>query len=158
MAGREIPMQDQRVIKTSQENFQRLETAIAYGHGQTILLADGNSALRRLGQQVLERLNYKVLTAADGFEVVEYYRQSKQKIDLLILDVAMPKLTGAEILIKVRQFLPSAKVLLCTVSESLSATEWQSKIGAEPIINKPYAIADLSQKVQEAFSRAMVVH
>lgn len=63
---------------------------------QKILIADDESRLRKLVRDYLVRENYDILEAADGEEALEiFYRE--QKLDLIILDIMMPKHNGYEV-------------------------------------------------------------
>src|SRR5262249_12242077 len=62
----------------------------------TILLADDEAMLRNLGSIVLERLGYEVLVAEDGSDAVEAYRREHERIDLVVLDLNMPRLSGRD--------------------------------------------------------------
>src|SRR5208337_1587619 len=64
----------------------------------TLLFVDDEESLRTLGSRVFERLGFKVLTAADGREAVEIYRKNVHDIDLVVLDLIMPRMDGAEAL------------------------------------------------------------
>src|SRR5262249_19789612 len=80
------------------------------GGTETILLADDEEVVGRLAMTILERLGYKVLCAQDGAEAVDIYRQRARDIDLVILDLAMPRLSGADALRELRKINPGVAV------------------------------------------------
>lgn len=120
------------------------------GGRETILLADDEEVVGRLGQTILERHGYRVLTAADGAEAVEIYRRQPDDIDLVILDLAMPRLSGAEALSELRTINPVVRVLISSgysSDEDLRAVERAGVLG---FVAKPYRPADLARRVRTA--------
>ncbi len=69
--------------------------ALTAGHGEVVLLADDNEMLRLLGATILRHHGYRVLLAEDGQEAVETYEREGGRIDLIVLDLTMPRLSGA---------------------------------------------------------------
>jgi PAS domain S-box-containing protein len=63
---------------------------------ETILLVDDEKFVRNVAEKQLERLGYKVITAGDGIEAVDIYKEKKEKIDLVLLDMIMPQMAGKE--------------------------------------------------------------
>jgi PleD family two-component response regulator len=63
----------------------------------TVLLADDDDAIRVLGKEMLELTGFHVLTAADGREALELYREHHNGIDMVILDMVMPCMNGKEV-------------------------------------------------------------
>lgn len=122
------------------------------GH-ETILLADDEEIVSRLGRVILERYGYRVLGAANGLEAKEIYRQRQKEIDLVILDMAMPKLSGLDTLRELRALNPSARVLVSSgycSEEDLQAVKDE---GAAGFITKPYRPADLARHVRTALDQ-----
>jgi CheY-like chemotaxis protein len=79
--------------------------------GETVLVADNDDEDRQLIKAALEAAGCRVLEAADGEEAVEKFRNSRQKIHALVLDVIMPKMNGKETCRKIREKQPDIKVL-----------------------------------------------
>lgn len=120
------------------------------GGRETILLADDEEVVGRLGLTILERHGYRVLNAMDGAEAVEIYRCRHAEIDLVILDLAMPRLSGAEALSELRRINPTVRVLISSgysSDEDLRAVE---RAGVHGFVAKPYRPADLARKVRAA--------
>jgi PAS domain S-box-containing protein len=80
----------------------------------TILLVDDEGSLLSLGARMLEHLGFSVLTAADGLQAVELYRQRRKEIDLVLLDLTMPHMDGAEAFDELRRLNPSVRVILAS--------------------------------------------
>ena len=84
----------------------------AMEHGtETILVVDDETSIRKLVRDTLEPLGYKVFEATNGEEALEYYRKNHDKIDLLLTDVVMPKMTGKKLAKSLLREYPTLKVL-----------------------------------------------
>lgn len=116
----------------------------------TILLVDDEEVLRSLGQRALEHFGYRVLLAPDGIEAVRIFREHAAEIDLVILDLSMPRKGGEDAYQEMRGIKDDLKILLCCgYNEALAS----SKLAGEHIVGflpKPYGIDTLAQTVQTA--------
>jgi PAS domain S-box-containing protein len=123
------------------------------GGRETILLADDEPMIRTLGRTILQRYGYRVLLAEDGVEAVETYRQSFADIDLVILDLTMPRLSGHDALRQMLQINPKVCVLLASgySAEHISEGHGERIAG---FLSKPYRPEKLAQTVREALDRA----
>jgi PAS domain S-box-containing protein len=126
-------------------------------HGrETILLADDEPVLRDLGRAILERHGYRVLLAEDGFQAVEMYRQDPDRIDLVILDLTMPHLSGRAACKLIREIDPAARVLLASGYPADHATQDEHE-GILGFIGKPYRPEELATTVRAALDRAVAI-
>ena len=80
----------------------------------TILLVDDEESLLALGARMLEHLGFTVLTAADGLEAVDLYRERGKEIDLVLMDLTMPHMDGAEAFGELRRLNPDVRVVLAS--------------------------------------------
>jgi len=81
------------------------------GGTETILLAEDEQTVRALVRSVLEKYGYTVLVADNGADAVERFREHRDGIDLLILDVIMPKMNGKDVFNLIRSEAPQMKAL-----------------------------------------------
>ena len=79
---------------------------------ETILLVDDENMVMEINKELLETLGYKVYGAGSGQEAIAVYMEKKDKIDLVILDMIMPGISGAETFDRLREINPNVKVLL----------------------------------------------
>lgn len=121
---------------------------IISGRGETILLVDDNKFVLETGKALLEELNYKVMTAADGQQAIDMYRELKHEIDLLVLDVVMPVIGGVEALRVIRQEAPQVKAIFCTGYDKLNVGFSAEGVNRETVLSKPFGINKLSQIVR----------
>ena len=69
----------------------------------TIMVVDDESRMRKLIKDFLSQKDYKVIEAEDGEKAIQTYEEKREKIDLILLDVMMPKLDGWSVLRQIRQ-------------------------------------------------------
>jgi two-component system cell cycle sensor histidine kinase/response regulator CckA len=125
------------------------------GGSETILIAEDEESLRNLSKDILEGLGYTVLIAKNGEEAVEIFAENRERIDMLLFDVVMPRMGGVEAYENVRALNADIPLILMT---GYSAETVQSKfvkrersaeeIGAV-VIQKPYSIDGLGSKIRE---------
>jgi nitrogen-specific signal transduction histidine kinase/CheY-like chemotaxis protein len=115
----------------------------------TVLLVDDEAAVREICISILEKIGYRVLSAKDGEEVLELYRNNKDEIDIVLLDMIMPNMSGGEIYDRLKEINPEIKVLLSSgYSIDGEATEILNR-GCDGFIQKPFDIKKLSAKIGE---------
>jgi len=119
------------------------------GGRETILLVDDEEVIRDVGEATLTRYGYTVLTAADGDIALERYRREQQRVDLVILDLVMPKMSGKKCLEALIEINPAVRVV---VASGYSASEHRAgliKSGAKGFVGKPYAVNKLLGAIRE---------
>jgi CheY-like chemotaxis protein len=117
----------------------------------TILVADDESEVRRMGVALLEALGYTALSASDGEEAVRVFRERSGEIDLVLLDLVMPKKGGRETLREIRAIDPDVPALL--TSGYPGEMERGERAGEEvPFLRKPYGMAELASTLRYALS------
>jgi PAS domain S-box-containing protein len=122
------------------------------GH-ETILVADDEPMLRSLARTILTNYGYEVLVAADGQEAVELYQREQGQIDLVILDLMMPRLSGRDAFRQLLQLDPGVRVVFASgySAEHVSESDHASSFGFVP---KPYRPEGLANAVRAALDRA----
>jgi PAS domain S-box-containing protein len=117
--------------------------------GGTVLLADDEPMIRALGRTLLERLGYRVLLAADGEEAVAVFRREGGRVDLVVMDLAMPKLGGREACRQLARINPRVRVLVST-GLSIDPASVLGEPGVRGFVAKPYRAADFAAAVRAA--------
>jgi two-component system cell cycle sensor histidine kinase/response regulator CckA len=119
---------------------------------ETILVVDDEEAVRRLAGAILTEHGYRVLLAEDGPSALHTFEQRWREIDLVILDLRMPYLSGRDTLHGLWRIHPDARVVI----SSGHADEHERVAAAEPVagsLAKPYGFDELVQSVREALER-----
>jgi CheY-like chemotaxis protein len=126
--------------------------APARGGKETILVVDDDPLLRNLAQSILEAYGYRVLLAGDGVEALEVYERQPERIDLVVLDLTMPRLSGRDALERLRRINPRVRVLLAS---GYPGEQGPGATGALGFISKPYRAQHLARMVRQALDQAL---
>jgi two-component system, cell cycle sensor histidine kinase and response regulator CckA len=111
----------------------------------TILLVEDEESLIALGARMLEHLGFTVLTAADGLQAVELYRERGKEIDLVLMDLTMPHMDGAEAFGELRRLNPDVRVVLASgYTHEEVASRFAGK-DLSGVLQKPYTLARLRE-------------
>ncbi len=116
---------------------------------ETILFVDDEEMIINVGEEILKTLGYTVLIARSGKEAVETYKENKDKISMVILDMIMPDIDGGKTYDILKEINPEIKVLLSSgYSINGKAMEIMRR-GCNDFIQKPFNISQFSQKIRE---------
>ncbi len=114
---------------------------------KTVLLVDDEEMIIDVGTRMLTKLGYEVLTARNGAEAVELYKNCQEKIDLVLLDMVMPIVGGGEAFDRLKEINPAVKVILCSgYSIDGQATDILNR-GCNAFIQKPFDLKTMSQHI-----------
>ncbi|RMD83351.1 MAG: response regulator, partial [Lentisphaerae bacterium] len=102
----------------------------------TIFLVDDDSGIRTLLRKLLERQHYEVIEAIDGMEALQ--KIDGVKVDCVITDVMMPRLSGVQLLGELRKRCPLVPVIIITGKPAIEAAVECMKNGAFDYISKPF--------------------
>jgi PAS domain S-box-containing protein len=119
---------------------------------ETILLADDDVMVRSVGQEILRRYGYKVLPAEDGERAAAIYSQEQDRIDLVILDLSMPRVSWRDTLRHLLQINPRVRVLLA--SGHTGQIHEPAAEGVVGFLTKPYRSEDLAAAVRKALDES----
>jgi len=120
---------------------------------ETILFVDDEEIILRVGERLLTKLGYTVLTANGGKEAIQIYEKHQEKIDLVILDMIMPGMGGGETYDTMKELHPPIKVLLSSgYSIDGQATEILKR-GCNGFIQKPFTLAQISNAIREVVEK-----
>lgn len=118
-------------------------------HGnETILIVDDHESIWDFLIEALQNLGYSVILAENGLDAVEIYRENKNEINLVLLDMIMPELNGYEAFKQIREIDPEAKVLLS--SGFVGGEEVQNLLdnGAKGFLAKPHRIPAVAAEIR----------
>lgn len=121
----------------------------APGGRETILLAEDNESICALAAALLRKAGYAVFEASNGAEAQAVFEQNAHQIDLLLLDVVMPEMSGRAVYEKAKQIKPSIRALFASgYNENIIHTDYVLDEGLH-FIQKPYERAQLLSRVRE---------
>ncbi len=121
---------------------------------RTILLVDDDSDLREVVAEGLKDvLGYDVLTAQDGMEAVEVFRNNTDRIALVLMDAVMPRLSGGQAFDAIKQLHPGAKAILCSGFGDELGREALERHGFLGFLKKPFSLKELGEVIERVAGR-----
>lgn len=116
---------------------------------ETILFVEDEEIIRKLGSTILSRHGYKVRLAADGHEALRIYSEDPRSIDLVVLDLSMPGLSGRDVYRRLKSFKPDVKVIFTSgqMDELAAQAQEDPALGC---IGKPYRAEELARLIRSA--------
>ena len=112
-----------------------------------MLLVDDEEIILTIGTEMLKSVGFEVLTARDGVEAMEVFRRHGREIDLVILDLAMPRMDGEKTFQALHEIAPDLKIILSSgYTEDLVAQRFKT-VQPDGFIQKPYQLTALREKI-----------
>lgn len=146
-----FPTSDSAVSDAIADNY-----AIPAGNGERVLFVDDEPALGFLGGTLLESAGYKVTIKTNPVEALALFREQPDQFDLLITDLTMPTLTGADLLREILKIRPDLPVVLVTGFAGSMTGEAAQSLGARELLLKPTTASTLAEAAHRALSRSKV--
>jgi len=117
-------------------------------YDKTVLVVDDEEMIREVIKKMLESVGAKVLTAADGLEAIEIYKNHCQMIELVLLDLSMPKLKGDEVFREIKKLNDNVKVILMSGYNDQELSQKLVGRGFAGFIQKPFSIKELLKIIE----------
>jgi len=114
---------------------------------RTVLVVDDEATAREVACCMLEALGFEVCQARDGHDALEHLRHNA--VDLVLLDLTMPRMNGAETFREMRRLGIAPPVILSSAFAEAEAEEYVRSEGFADFIQKPYRVAVLDEKVRQ---------
>lgn len=121
----------------------------------TILVVDDESRMRKLIKDFFKQKNYSIIEAEDGEVALKAYNANKEKINLILLDVMMPKLDGWSVLRQIRQDNKNVPVVMLTARSEEQDELFGFELGVDEYITKPFSPKILVARVEAILKRTM---
>jgi two-component system, cell cycle sensor histidine kinase and response regulator CckA len=129
------------------------DSAPVRGGHETILVAEDHEGLRHLAIETLTGLGYKVVTAGDGEQALLEFCANAERIDIALLDVVLPKLSGPEVYARISEKKLDLPVIFATgYSPDIALLEKVQQRGL-PVLQKPYSPRALGRKIRETLDQ-----
>ncbi|MGA9363894.1 MAG: PAS domain S-box protein [Bacteroidota bacterium] len=119
------------------------------GGTETLLVVEDEEMMLDLLKNILAGKGYRVMTAKDGAEAIEMYTQHRDQIDLVLMDMGLPKLSGAEALQRLQGINPKVKVILASGYISPHIKSEVLKAGVKHFVQKPYIPQEVLRHIRK---------
>nr|WP_320012605.1 CHASE domain-containing protein [uncultured Desulfobulbus sp.] len=113
--------------------------------GGTILVVDDEEIIRKIVGEMLERLGYKILEAANGAQAVEIFNEHQARIDCILCDVVMPRLNGWETVAIIRKKAPDIPVILASGYNESHVMVGHNELAIQAFLEKPFLFSKLKE-------------
>ncbi len=125
------------------------EKAEVKGGKEKILIVEDEERMRQILRELLQPLGYEVLEARDGAEAVDLFKEKAPWIDLVILDLGLPGISGELVFREMREIKANANILIASGYLEHSMKSELYKSGVKEFIQKPYSLKDVALTVRK---------
>ena len=126
----------------------QLDADAVTGEGETILLVDDHQDIRLASAEVLRSLGYQVIEAENGKQAVALFTSNRGRIDLILTDVVMPKMSGIEAVRRIRQLSAELPALFVSGYNEEKVGMDAEMISRSAMLAKPYTVLELAQQLR----------
>lgn len=116
----------------------------------TVLVVDDEPTVRNLVQRIMEKRGFRVLLAENGLKAIELFREHRDQVAIVLLDMTMPSMTGEEVFRELKRIDPNVRVVLSSGYNEEDATSRFAGTGLTGFLQKPYSPAALWQTLEDA--------
>lgn len=127
-------------------------TALEWKGAGTVLLVDDEETVRDVASAMLKELGFQVVVAADGQQALELYRLQGDRIDLVLMDLNMPNLSGEEAFHELRKMDGEVQVILSSGFSEQEVTRKFLGKGLKGFVQKPYSLAALRSVLSQSLT------
>ncbi|HCZ33553.1 MAG TPA: hybrid sensor histidine kinase/response regulator, partial [Holophagaceae bacterium] len=113
------------------------------------LVVDDEALIRDLARGALETAGFQVLEARDGQEAVELFQAGQTHVDLVLLDMTMPRMGGAEAFRLIRNLAPGVRVLLTSGYTQKESLEELADLPPDGFLQKPFRVRELVARARD---------
>ncbi len=139
--------------ETKQPIPKRENIRLPIGSG-LVLVVDDEEVMRRTAARMFRACGYDVITAKSGNAAIKAFEEKHKAINLVFLDMAMPRLSGKETYLKLKEISPQVKVLLASGSNRGEQVKELIKMGIAGFISKPFSLYELAKKILAVTDRS----
>ena len=120
---------------------------------RTVLVVEDERIMLRLLERFLSRQGYQVLLAADGEQAIDGYCRHKTEIDVVLLDVGLPKVSGVDVLRKMKKENPDVRVVVASGYLDAQMKTEMYRAGVKAFVDKPYLLPEMLEKLRSVTER-----
>ncbi len=115
----------------------------------TVMVIDDEQTVLAVAEAMLKKLDFKVLTENDSRKTLDLFKNNKEKISLVILDMTMPYMDGSEIFKQLKKIKPDVKVILTSGYNEQAAINHFTEKDLAGFIQKPYTLEELKKIIEK---------
>ncbi len=136
----------------SEGDGHKEKAALPQGRNELVLLVDDETGILQIGETLLQRSGYRVLTAANGVDALAVFLQNQAEIKLVLTDIMMPTMDGVALITQLRRLKPEIK---CIAASGLMGTQDQMRVeelkanGVRHFLTKPFTVEALLGALDE---------
>ena len=120
---------------------------------RTVLVVEDERIMLRLLERFLSRQGYQVLLAADGEQAIDGYCRHKTEIDVVLLDVGLPKVSGVDVLRKMKKENPDVRVVVASGYLDPKMKIEMYRAGVKDFVDKPYLLPEMLETLRSVTER-----
>lgn len=120
-----------------------MTNSLQHLHQPTLLVVEDDEQIRDAMTRLFVREGYLVLTAPTGHDAIGLLRTPHSPIDVVLLDIGLPDVSGTHLCARMRQFFPTLPVVVCTGEAGQREAEELSRLGVAHFFRKPIALSEL---------------
>lgn len=114
------------------------------------MIADDAKFMATITERLLKKMGHEIVfKAQNGEEAVNYFEQHADTIDLILLDVVMPKMDGLQALRQILKIEPRAKVIMVTAISNTSIVTGAMRVGAREFVTKPFRLSEFVRAINK---------
>jgi PAS domain S-box-containing protein len=140
-------------ISVREDEVEKTLLNLPRGNGETVLIVDDESSILSITGQTLEAFGYKVLTATDGSEAIARYAENRDRIAVVLTDMAMPVLDGPATIRVLMKMNPEVKIIAASGLKSNAAIQ-ETNPEIKYFIEKPYTAGTLLKTLRDILAPA----
>ena len=125
------------------------------GGRECVLLAEDEDVIREMAQLGLEAKGYRVIATADGAAALARYREQWENIDVAVVDMAMPRISGTELFGKMKEVNPGVRVIVSSGYSQDQEGQRMLQHGCLGFLQKPYSVEQLCQHVRSVLDSGL---
>ncbi|HIJ78150.1 MAG: response regulator [Desulfobulbaceae bacterium] len=141
------------IVKKAESVSDQWEELPIQGGNEHILIVDDELTITNLEKEMLETLGYKISVCNNPNEALSKYRQQPQDYDLIITDMTMPHMTGAELAKAILAIEPHQPIILCTGFSDIIDETIALKLGIRKFLTKPVTMGEFSTAIRAALQK-----
>ncbi|MEN6317657.1 MAG: ABC transporter substrate binding protein [Syntrophaceae bacterium] len=120
---------------------------------ERVLFIDDENVLAEIGKDILEELGYTVIATSSSTQALEIFHTQPDRIDLVITDMTMPVMTGADLAKEILKIRPDIPIILCTGFSEVITEGEAKRMGIKEFLMKPLTLRDIAVAARKVLDR-----